>query len=143
MIESFIKDYEYLKNVSLKKYNTYKIDVMCNYLIYPDTIEKLIQLLKFLRTNSIKYLILGGGSKVKFGGGEMTAAIKILINGRFTDRYEEEKLFDSPFYHEFMECELTREIFSEYFSKEKLLSIPHEKYEEIEEKEEVKKLFKV
>ena len=33
---------------------------------------------------------------------------------KVADRYEEEKLFDSPFYHEFMECELTREIFSEY-----------------------------
>ena len=36
---------------------------------------------------------------------------------KVADRYEEEKLFDSPFYHEFMECELTREIFSEYFTK--------------------------
>lgn len=51
---------------------------------------------------------------------------------RITDRYEEEKLFDSPFYYEFTECELTREIFIEYFSKEKLLSLPHEKYEDIE-----------
>ena len=52
---------------------------------------------------------------------------------RITKRYEEEKLFDSPFYHEFMECELTRDIFIEYFSKEKLVSLPHEKYEEIEQ----------
>lgn len=64
MIESFINDYEYFKNVSLKKYNTYRLDVMCNYLIYPDTIEKLIQLLRFLKFNNIRYLILGGGSNV-------------------------------------------------------------------------------
>lgn len=51
---------------------------------------------------------------------------------RISDRYEVEKLFDSQFYYEFMECELTREIFLEYFSKEKLLSLPHKKYEEIE-----------
>ena len=30
-----------------------------------------------------KLSILGGGSKVKFGGGEMISPIKILINGRF------------------------------------------------------------
>ena len=64
MIESFIKDYEHLKNVSLKKYNTYKIDVMCNYLVYPDSLEKLLNLLKFLKSNNIRYLILGGGSNV-------------------------------------------------------------------------------
>lgn len=39
-----------------------------------------------------KLSILGGGSKVKFGGGEMIAPIKILINGRFTDRFKEEKI---------------------------------------------------
>lgn len=39
-----------------------------------------------------KLSILGGGSKVKFGGGEMIAPIKILINGRFTDRFQNQKI---------------------------------------------------
>ena len=39
-----------------------------------------------------KLSILGGGSKVKFGGGEMTLPIKILINGRFTDRFKNKKI---------------------------------------------------
>ena len=39
-----------------------------------------------------KLSILGGGSKVKFGGGEMTSPIKILVNGRFTDRFQTEKI---------------------------------------------------
>ena len=64
MIESFIKKYEYYKNVSLKKFNTYKLDVMCNYLIYPREENELIELLKFLNDNSIKFLILGGGSNI-------------------------------------------------------------------------------
>lgn len=64
MIENFIKKYEYYKNVSLKKYNTYKIEVMCNYLIYPKDELELINLLKYLKENKIKYLILGGGSNV-------------------------------------------------------------------------------
>ena len=64
MIENFIKDYEYLKNVSLKKYNTYRLDVMCNYLIYPKDEIELIELLKYLKDNKIEYLILGGGSNV-------------------------------------------------------------------------------
>lgn len=39
-----------------------------------------------------KLSILGGGSKVHFGKGEMIAPIKILINGRFTDRYKDEHI---------------------------------------------------
>lgn len=64
MIENFIKTYEYYKNISLKKYNTYRLDVMCNYMIYPKDEEELINLLRFLKENKIKYLILGGGSNV-------------------------------------------------------------------------------
>ncbi len=64
MIENFIRDYEYLKNVSLKKYNTYRLDVKTNYLIFPKTLDELINLMKYLKDNNIKYLILGGGSNV-------------------------------------------------------------------------------
>ena len=64
MIENFIKDYEYIKNASLKKYNTYRLDVKANYLIFPKSIDELINLLKFLKEKNIKYLILGGGSNI-------------------------------------------------------------------------------
>lgn len=64
MIESFIKDYDYYKNASLKKYNTYRLDVMANYLVFPKDIDELINLLKYLKEKKIKYLILGGGSNV-------------------------------------------------------------------------------
>lgn len=64
MIENFIKDYEYYKNASLKKYNTYRLDIKANYLVFPRTIEELINLIKYLKENNIKYLILGGGSNV-------------------------------------------------------------------------------
>lgn len=39
-----------------------------------------------------KLSILGGGSKVKFGGGEMIAPIRMLINGRFTNKYRNKKI---------------------------------------------------
>ena len=64
MIESFIKDYDYYKNASLKKYNTYRLDIMANYLIFPKNIDELINLLKYLKEKKINYLILGGGSNV-------------------------------------------------------------------------------
>lgn len=64
MIENFIKNYEYYKNISLKKYNTYKLETMCNYLIYPKDENELINLLKFLKENKIEFLVLGGGSNI-------------------------------------------------------------------------------
>lgn len=64
MIENFINDYEYYKNASLKKYNTYRLDIKANYLIFPKDAQELISLLKYLKENNIKYLILGGGSNV-------------------------------------------------------------------------------
>lgn len=64
MNEDFIKNYEYYKDVSLKKYNTYRLDVRCGYLIYPHNTEELINLLKHLKENNIKYFVLGGGSNV-------------------------------------------------------------------------------
>jgi len=39
-----------------------------------------------------KITILGGGSKVAFGKGEMVVPIKVLINGRFTSAYGNEKI---------------------------------------------------
>ena len=37
-----------------------------------------------------KLAILGGGSKVLYGGGSMTSPIRILVNGRFTNKYNNE-----------------------------------------------------
>lgn len=64
MIESFINNYEYYKDISLKKYNTYRLDIKCGYLIYPKNTLELINLLKYLKDNNIKYIVLGGGSNI-------------------------------------------------------------------------------
>jgi len=39
-----------------------------------------------------KLSILGGGSRVKFNGGEMISPIRILVNGRFTDKYNNKQI---------------------------------------------------
>ena len=77
MIENFIKNYEYYKNTSLKRYNTYKLDVNCDYLIYPKNIEELIELLKYLKENRIKPLILGNGSNVILSRPNFDIVIKL------------------------------------------------------------------
>ena len=77
MIENIISKYEYYKNVSLKRYNTYKLDVMCEYLIYPKDVEELLELLKYLKENKIKYLILGNGSNVILAKPSFDVVIKL------------------------------------------------------------------
>ena len=77
MIESFINKYEYYKNISLKKYNTYKIDVSCDYLVYPKSIHELQDLLKYLKDNNIHYLILGNGSNVILARPNFDVVIKL------------------------------------------------------------------
>ena len=53
-------------NVDLKRYTTYKAGGTCKYLAYPKNISKLVLLLKTLKTNKIKYKILGNGSNTLF-----------------------------------------------------------------------------
>lgn len=68
MIKSFIKNHniEYYENISLKKYNTYKLDVICNYLVFPEDLGTLVLLLNYLQENKIKHLVLGNGSNIIF-----------------------------------------------------------------------------
>ena len=54
------------ENISLKKYNTYRLDVMCDYLVFPKDIDEVIKLISFLKENNYKYLVLGNGSNVIF-----------------------------------------------------------------------------
>lgn len=66
MIENFINKYECYKDISLLKYNTYKLDVKCELLIFPKNIEELKEILFIIRKNNYKYYILGNGSNVIF-----------------------------------------------------------------------------
>ncbi len=66
MIKNFIEknNYEYISEASLKRYNTYRVDVKCKYLIFPKTKEEFVELLKELKKEKEKYLVLGNGSNI-------------------------------------------------------------------------------
>ena len=66
MIKNFFKEHniEYQEDISLKKYNTYRIDVKCKFLVFPKDEEELIQILKQIKNDNIKYLVLGNGSNI-------------------------------------------------------------------------------
>ena len=59
-----IKGISIIGNASLKNLNTYKIESKAKYLIKIETLQGLIDLLKYLKENKIKYFILGAGSNI-------------------------------------------------------------------------------
>lgn len=68
MIKNFFNknNIEYYEEISLKKYNTYRVNTICKYLVFPKNEEELIQTLKELSQNNIKHFILGNGSNIIF-----------------------------------------------------------------------------
>ena len=66
MIKSFFdtNSIEYIEKASLKKYNTYKLEVTCNYLVFPKDEIELVNILNELKKEKIKYLVLGNGSNI-------------------------------------------------------------------------------
>lgn len=66
MINDLQKFGKVLENVSLKNYNTYKIGGTAKYMVFPSDKENLINLLKYIKDNNLKYFILGNGSNIIF-----------------------------------------------------------------------------
>lgn len=64
-------------NISLKKLTSYKLDGVTKQLIYPDNIEELIEIIKDLREDNLKYKVIGGGSNLIFDGNYMGVLIKL------------------------------------------------------------------
>jgi len=66
MIKNFFdeQNVKYEENASLKKHNTYKVDTTCSYLVYPKDETSLINIIKELKKQNIKYLVLGNGSNI-------------------------------------------------------------------------------
>ena len=55
-----------IQNKELKNFTTYKVGGMPICIVVPDNEQKLIPLIKYLRENNIKFMILGNGSNVIF-----------------------------------------------------------------------------
>ena len=54
------------KNVPLKKCTTYKAGGIAKVIVTPKSVDKLIELLKLLKENNVKFKILGNGSNLIF-----------------------------------------------------------------------------
>ena len=55
-----------LVNENLKKYNTYKVGGTASYIVFPKNVDKLIELIGFIKKYNIKYKVIGKGSNIVF-----------------------------------------------------------------------------
>ena len=76
------------ENIDLKKYTNYKVGGTGKLLVIPDTIEKLVELLNYLKENNIKYKIIGNGSNLIFVNDYNGVLIKLdkLNNVQINDK---------------------------------------------------------
>ena len=58
-----------VENANLKDYTTYKAGGHAKAIVYPESIDKLKELVKYLKDNNIKHMILGNGSNLIFNDG--------------------------------------------------------------------------
>src|SRR5574344_2556934 len=61
-----IKVGKILENIELKKFTTYQLNETALALVYPDSIDNLVKLLKYLKDKEVKYKIIGNGSNLIF-----------------------------------------------------------------------------
>ena len=74
-------DIENIKeNESLKLHTTYKVGGIAKYFITPKDFDELIKLLKYLKENNIKYMVLGNGSNTIFSSKTFDGVIINLSN---------------------------------------------------------------
>ena len=66
MIKSFFDslNISYKEDISLRNYNTYRVNTIAKFLVFPKTIEELQEIIKYLKDNNIKYFLLGNGSNI-------------------------------------------------------------------------------
>jgi len=66
-----------LENQNIKDYTTYKLSGKIKTVIYPENKEKIIDLIKYLKVNNIKYKVIGNGSNLIFKGNYDGIIIKL------------------------------------------------------------------
>ncbi len=53
-------------DVLLKDYTTYKLSGTAKVVVYPSKVEQLVELIKYIKNNNIKYKVIGNGSNLIF-----------------------------------------------------------------------------
>lgn len=99
MIKNFIKRHsiEYYEQANLKRYNTYRVDAICNYLVIPKDREEVVSLLKYLSKNNYKYIVLGNGSNVIFKEDIYDGVVILLHKLNKVDIYDDTVMVEAGY----------------------------------------------
>ena len=83
-----MKEYgKVIENALISDYTTYKLSGKINKVVYPDSLDKLKDLIRYLKDNKIKYMIVGNGSNLVFLGDYDGVIIKLdKFNGLNIDK---------------------------------------------------------
>lgn len=65
-VKKFLKDegYFFKEDVSFKVLTTYRTGGVCKYVVFPDSVDNLIKLLDFLKSNNVSHKVFGNGSNI-------------------------------------------------------------------------------
>lgn len=69
-----------LENVSLKDYNTYKIGGNAKYIVKPNSVNNLINLIEYLKKENINFLVIGKGSNIILPDEDFDGGLILLDN---------------------------------------------------------------
>jgi UDP-N-acetylmuramate dehydrogenase len=72
------------KAVSMKEYTSMKVGGIADYVVQPDSIEKIKKCTRFLTQNNINYMVIGNGTNLIFAD-EGYRGVIIKINSKFAD----------------------------------------------------------
>ena len=64
MIEELNKICKVIENADLTKYNTYRLNSVCDVLVFVSNTEELIKVLEIINKNKSKYFVIGNGSNI-------------------------------------------------------------------------------
>lgn len=67
MKEKLMQHAEIIENADMTKHNTFQIGGNCKFLVFPYTISDLVEIIKYLKSNKVKYFIIGNGSNIVLG----------------------------------------------------------------------------
>jgi UDP-N-acetylmuramate dehydrogenase len=71
---------DYIEDISMSKYTTYRVGGEASLIVYPKDVLKLIELIKIVKKNKVKYKILGNGSNTIFSDNKYEGVIIKLDN---------------------------------------------------------------
>ena len=61
-----IKNLKIEENVSLKKYTSFRLNTIASLIVFPENVNSLVELLKYLKKENIKHKVIGKGSNLIF-----------------------------------------------------------------------------